>query len=281
MLGNFVIGLREGLEAALIVSILFTYLVRTDRMHLKRYVGYGVGAAVAVSVLIATALQQMSTSLSEKVEPVFAGTVSIMAVAFVTWMIFWMKRSARSISGDLRARLDSAASGGAMAVTAMAFFAVVREGAETAVFFWAAAHASQDVTSSLLGLCLGIALSVGLGIAFFKSAIRLNLTSFFKSTGILLAVVAAGVLTYAIHEFQEIGWLPGEEAIWLNLTSVLPDGSILSTVMAGLFNVTATTSALQVVAWVAYVVVVLALFLRPAPAVVEKQTTPTQEPAPL
>ena len=281
MLGNFIIGLREGLEAALVVSILVTYLVRTDRMALKRYVAYGVIGAVVASAVIASLLQLVSSELSATIEPAFAGSVSFLAVIFVTWMIFWMKRSARTISGDLRQRLDSAALGGAFAVAAMAFLTVVREGAETAVFFWAAAHATHHEGASLVGLLLGLGLAVALGVAFFKSTIKINLSSFFRVTGILLTIVSAGVLAAGIHEFQEIGWLPGEHAIWIDLTSVLPEGSVLATVMAGLFNVTATTTALQVVAWVTYVVVVLALFLRPATVVVEQQSVPTQQPAPL
>jgi len=281
MLGNFIIGLREGLEAALVVSILVTYLVRTERTSLRRYVAYGVVGAVAASAVIATVLQQISKELSATIEPAFAGSVSFLAVGFVTWMIFWMKRSARTISGELRQRLDSAALGGALAVATMAFLTVVREGAETAVFFWAAAHATHHEGAALIGLLLGLGLSIALGVAFFKSTIKINLTSFFRSTGILLTIVSAGVLAAGIHEFQEIGWLPGEGVIWINLSSVLPEGSVRATIMAGLFNVTATTTALQVVAWVSYVVVVLALFLRPTALAPDKQTAPTQQPAPL
>jgi high-affinity iron transporter len=276
MLGNFIIGLREGLEAALVVSILVTYLVRTERTALRRFIAYGVVAAVAASALIAT------KELSATVEPAFAGSVSFLAVGFVTWMIFWMKRSSRTISGELRQKLDSAAMGGALAVAAMAFLTVVREGAETAVFFWAAAHATHHEGASLVGLVLGLGVSVALGVAFFKSTLKINLPSFFKVTGILLTIVSAGVLAAGVHEFQEIGWLPGEDAIWINLGSVLPEGSVLATVVAGLFNITATTTALQVIAWVAYVVVVLTLFLRPAAVpVVSEQPAPTQQPAPL
>jgi len=288
MLGNFIIGLREGLEAALVVSILVTYLVRTERTALRRFIAYGVVAAVAASALIATVLQQVSKELSSTVEPAFAGSVSFLAVGFVTWMIFWMKRSSRTISGELRQKLDSAAMGGAFAVAAMAFLTVVREGAETAVFFWAAAHATHHEGASLVGLVLGLGVSVALGVAFFKSTIKINLASFFRVTGILLTIVSAGVLAAGIHEFQEIGWLPGEDAIWINLGSVLPEGSVLATVVAGLFNITATTTALQVIAWVSYVAVVLTLFLRSAKVAVptdvpatSNQPAPTQQPAPL
>ena len=268
VLGNFLIGLREGLEAALVVSILVTYLVRTDRRSLIRFVNLGIAAAVVVSILMAGLIQTISDDLAANLEPVFAGTISFLAVIFVTWMIFWMKSSARTISGDLRAKLDAAAGiGSGFAVASMAFLAVSREGAETAVFFWAAAHATGSVTSSLIGLLLGLVASVLLGIAFFKSTISLNLSKFFMVTGVLLAIVAAGVGAAGIHEFQEIGWLPGEHTVVLDLARWLPEGSTQATVMAGLFNIQSETSLLQAIVWVSYLAIVLVLFLRPAKSV--------------
>ena len=278
MIGNYLIGLREGLEAALVVSILLTYLVRTDRAQYIKYVTYGVVSAVVFSVLVGTLLQFTENSLSVDAEPIFAGLISFVAVGFVTWMIFWMKKSARTISGELRNRLDAAAlTGGGIAVGAMAFAAVAREGAETAIFFWAAAHASGNELASLAGLILGLVTAVALGVAFYRSIIKLNLTSFFQVTGVLLTIVAAGVLSYGIHEFQEIGWLPGEDNVVLNLSSWLPEGSATATVMSGLFNLTAKTSALQAVAWVTYVVVVLTIFLRKPIEVKPEPQAPTQK----
>jgi len=281
MLGNFLIGLREGLEAALVVSILVTYLVRTDRKQYIRFVTYGVASAVIFSAIVGSVLQVIEQSLSAKVEPIFAGTISILAVGFVTWMIFWMKKSARNISGDLRNRFDAAAlTGSGIAVITMAFAAVAREGAETAVFFWAAAHANGNELVSLAGLILGLVTAVALGVAFYRSTIKLNLSSFFKVTGVLLTIVAAGVLSYGIHEFQEIGWLPGEDNVVLNLTSQLPEGSAIATVMAGLFNLSAKTTALQSVAWFSYIVVVLALFLSKPSAPTEVAVAPKESTEP-
>ncbi|MEI7442945.1 MAG: iron uptake transporter permease EfeU [Actinomycetes bacterium] len=282
MLGNFLIGLREGLEAALVVSILVTYLVRTERKQYIRFVTYGVSSAVIFSATIGTVLQVIEQSLSAKVEPVFAGSISILAIGFVTWMIFWMKKSARTMSGDLRNRLDVAAvAGSGLAVALMAFAAVAREGAETAVFFWAAAHANGNELVSLAGLILGLVTAVVLGVAFYRSTIKLNLSTFFKVTGVLLTIVAAGVLSYGIAEFQEIGWLPGYENVVLNLSAQLPQGSVIATVMAGLFNLSAKTTALQAVAWFSYIVVVLALFLsKPAaPTAAVVASTEPAEPA--
>ena len=263
MFSNYLIGLREGIEAALVVSILLTYLVRTDRKPLIRFVWYGVGSAILVSILIAVGLETISGELSETLEPIFAGIVSFVAVGFVTWMIFWMKRSARTISSDLRNQLDNAAvSGGAIAVAAMAFVAVLREGAETAIFFWAAAHATGNSLASVVGLILGLGTAVIVGWIFYRSTSTINLSKFFKVTSILLVFVAAGVLSYGIHEFQEVGWVPGEDNVLLDLSGVLVEGTFFATLVAGLFNLKPTTTALQVVGYLGYSATVLYFLLR-------------------
>ncbi len=267
MLSNYLIGLREGLEAALVVSILLVYLTRTDRAAMRRWVFFGVGSAIVASILVALILETISQELSATAEPAFSGFVSFSAVAFVTWMIFWMRRSARTISTDLRHQLDDAALGGGhIAVAAMAFVAVIREGAETAVFFWAASQASGNTTVSILGLLLGLATAVALGWAIYRSSASINLPKFFRITGILLVFVAAGVLSYGISEFQEIGWLPGADAVLLDLSHVMTEGSLIQTFLGGIFNIKATTTVLQALAWTTYSLVVLFLFLRPVSA---------------
>lgn len=267
MLGNYLIGLREGLEAALVVSILLVYVKRTNRESLVKWVTYGVIAAVVASVFVAYILESISEELEDSFEPIFAGTVSLLAVVFVTWMIFWMKKSARTISTDLRNRLDDAAlSGGQVAVALMAFVAVIREGAETAVFFWAATQATGSASTSVVGLLLGLGTAVGLGWAIYESAASVNLPKFFRVTGVLLVFVAAGVLSYGIHEFQEVGLMPGEDNVLINLSSILTDGSVLSTLVAGIFNIKATTTSVQAMAYVAYVAIVLYAFLKPVDA---------------
>jgi len=263
MSSNYLIGLREGIEAALVVSILLTYLVRTNRNPLIRFVWYGVAAAVVASIFIAVGLESISGELSETLEPIFAGTVSFVAVGFVTWMIFWMKRSAKTISSDLRNQLDNAAvSGGTIAVAAMAFIAVLREGAETAIFFWAAAHATGNSLASVVGLVLGLGTAVIVGWIFYRSTSTINLSKFFKITSILLVFVAAGVLSYGIHEFQEVGWLPGDGNVLIDLSGVLVEGSFLATLAAGLFNLKPTTTTLQVIGYAIYSATVLYFLLR-------------------
>jgi high-affinity iron transporter len=263
MFSNYLIGLREGIEAALVVSILLTYLVRTNRNPLIRFVWYGVAAALVASIFIAVGLESISGELSETLEPIFAGTVSFVAVGFVTWMIFWMKRSAKTISSDLRNQLDNAAvSGGTIAVAAMAFIAVLREGAETAIFFWAAAHATGNSLASVVGLVLGLGTAVIVGWIFYRSTSTINLSKFFKITSILLVFVAAGVLSYGIHEFQEVGWLPGDGNVLIDLSGVLVEGSFLATLAAGLFNLKPTTTTLQVIGYAIYSATVLYFLLR-------------------
>jgi len=263
MLGNFLIGLREGLEAALVVSILITYLVRTERQHLIRSVWKGVAVAAVLSATVGITLQVVSAELSSRLEQVFAGTISILAVVFVTWMIFWMKRSARSMSGELRTALDRAElSGGSFAVSVMAFLAVAREGVETAIFYWAAAHATTHALTSFIGLSLGLASAIGLGIGFYRSTLKINLSAFFRVTGVLLVFVAAGVLAAGIHEFQVLGWLPGVDSIAVDISSILHEGTTVATVLEGLLNITPTITTLQVIVWVMYSAIVLWLFLR-------------------
>jgi high-affinity iron transporter len=276
MFSNYLIGLREGIEAALVVSILLTYLVRTNRNPLIKFVWYGVAAAVVASIFIAVGLESISGELSETLEPIFAGVVSFVAVGFVTWMIFWMKRSARTISTDLRNQLDNAAvSGGAIAVAAMAFVAVLREGAETAIFFWAAAHATGNSLASVVGLVLGLGTAVIVGWIFYRSTSTINLSKFFKITSILLVFVAAGVLSYGIHEFQEVSWLPGDGNVLIDLSGVLVEGSFLATLAAGLFNLKPKTTTLQVIGYAFYSATVLYFLLRNkvAPTSPELETT--------
>ncbi|HEV7755057.1 MAG TPA: iron uptake transporter permease EfeU [Mycobacteriales bacterium] len=278
MLPNFLIGLREGLEAALVVSILVAFLVRTDRRHLLRQVAVGVGVAVALSVAFGAVLQYTSTSLLRTFESreVFGGVASIVAVGFVTWMIFWMRRTARHLKADLTGRLEAAVGVGAGAVVAMAFIAVFREGLETALFFWASAQAAGETLTPLTGFLLGIAAAVTLGWLLYRSAVRLNLATFFTWTGAALIFVAAGVLAYGVHDLQEGGVLTGLNTLAFDVSSAVPPSSWYGTLLKGVLNFSPQTTVSQAIAWTAYVLPVLAAFLwpsRPAP------TRPAQDPA--
>ncbi len=266
MLGNYLIGLREGLEAALVVSILIAYLVRTGRDSHVRYVWGGVGVAVALSVAAGALLEFTSANLSFEAQERFGGIMSIVAVGFVTWMIFWMRSASRTIAKELQGKVDAAVAVGGTAVVIVAFVAVAREGLETAVFFWTAAKATESTWTPVIGFLLGLATAVALGIALYKSAVKINLGTFFKWTGFLLIFVAAGVLSYGIHDLQEAGDLPGLNNLLFDVSAQVPPGSWYGTVLKGVFNFSPRTTVLEAVVWVAYVAPCLFFYLRPSKA---------------
>jgi high-affinity iron transporter len=266
VVGNYLIGLREGLEAVLVVSILVAYLVRIGRRDRLAPVWLGVACAVALSVLFGAVLTYTSTSMLRTFEAreAFGGTLSIVAVGFVTWMIFWMRRAARTIKAELTGRLESALAVGTAAVAGMAFLAVGREGLETALFFWSAVQAAGSTAAPVSGFSLGVASAVVLGWLLYKRTVRLNLSRFFTWTGAGLAVVAAGVLAYGVHDLQEAGWLPGLTALAFDVSAQVPPGSWYGTVLKGIFNFSPQTTVLEAMVYLAYLVPVLYLFLRPA-----------------
>ncbi len=263
MLGNFLIGLREGLEASLVVSILIAFLVRTDRRSVLPKVWLGVGIAVAISVGVTFALAVTEQALTFTAQESFGGTLSIIAVGFVTWMIFWMRRTARTISGELRGRLEDAIQLGSTAVVLMAALAVGREGLETALFFFTAAQAAGQSTQPLTGFLLGIALAVLLAYFIYRGAVKINMGKFFSVTGVLLIFVAAGILAYGVHDLQEAGILPGVGALAFDVSAAVPPDSWYGVLLKGIFNFSPQTTWLEAVVWAAYVAVVLTLFLRP------------------
>jgi high-affinity iron transporter len=284
MFATYLIGLREGLEATLVVSILIAFLVKADRRDRLVQVWAGVALAVALSVFFGWLLSYTSTTLLQKYEhrELFEATTSVVAVVFVTAMIFWMRRAARSIAGDLRSRLTEALEVGSFAVAVMAFLAVVREGLETSLIFYSAVQGAEVNGGPLYALLGGIATSIAIGYLLFATAVRVNLTKFFTWTGALLILVAAGILKYGVHDFQEAGVLPGLNNLAFDISGTLDPNTWYAALLAGMFNVTPAPSVLEVVAWVAYGVPVLVLFLRPTrrtPAAQPAGTTETQ-PAP-
>jgi len=264
MLSTFIIALREGLEAALIVGILVAFLVKTGRKALLAPLWAGVALAVVVSLATGAFLTFTSTELSPRGEEFFAGTTSFLAVGFVTWMVFWMKRTARHLKGQLEGQMSTAVLAGPLALAAAAFFAVVREGLETSLFIYANFKTVASTPSATVGLVLGLGLAITLGYLIYRSSIKINLSKFFNYTGIALVVVAAGVLSYGIHEYQELGWLPGADFFVWDVTSVIAKESLIGGVLAGTIGFDTTTSLLQFVLWAAYLAVVLAIYLKPA-----------------
>jgi high-affinity iron transporter len=264
VLANYLIGLREGLEAALVVSILVAYLVKTGHADRLRGVWVGILAAVALSVGFGALLSFTSRNLSFEAQEAFGGSLSIIAVGFVTWMIFWMRRAARTLSSELRGRVDTAVATGGWVLALTAFLAVGREGLETSLFLWSAVQSTGQSTQPLVGAALGLLTAVLLGWLFYRGAVRINLAKFFRWTGALLVIVAAGVLAYGVHDLQEAGILPGLNTLAFDISGAVPADSWYGTLLRGTINLTPQTTVLQAVVWVLYVVPVLALFLRPA-----------------
>ncbi len=284
MLANYLIGLREGLEAALVVSILVAYLVKSDRRRLLPRVWTGVALAVLLSVAVTVGLGLESRQLTFTTRELVGGALSIVAAAFVTWMIFWMAGAAKSIAGELRGRVDAAADN-RWALVVVAFLAVGREGLETALILWTATRTATGrdlpegaATSAgpLLAAVLGILTAVVLGYLVYRGAVKINLTRFFTWTGVLLVLVAAGVLSYGAHDLQEAGVLPGLGATMFDVSHVIAPGSVLGTLLKGIFNFSPATTWLEGAVWLAYVAVVLPLFVR----TIRRRETARPQPVP-
>jgi len=264
MLANLLIGLREGLEAALVVSILVAFLVRTGRQSVLPRVWLGVGIAAAVSVGVTLALALTQQALTFQAQEAVGGSLSIIAVGFVTWMIFWMRKAGRTISAELEGRLENAVAMGSTAVVVMAALAVGREGLETALFFFTAAQAAGETTQPLIGFLIGIAIAIVLAYLIYRGAVQINLGTFFTVTGALLIFVAAGILAYGVHDLQEAAILPGLNTLAFDVSDAIPPDSWYGTLLKGIFNFSPQTTVFEAIVWVGYVAVVLSLFLRPA-----------------
>ncbi len=264
IVSNALIGLREGLEAALVVVILVAFLVKTQRHWALKYVWAGVGTAVVLSVALGAVLTYGTRQLSFTQQELIGGSASILAVVFVTGMVFWMRTAARTISGELKGRLDRALDMGPVAVALVAFLGVGREGLETAIFFYATTQAAGAGNSQpLIGWVVGLLAAIGLGVAIYRGALKINLAKFFRYTGILLVVVAGGILAYGLHDLQEAALLPGLNALAFDVSNVISSSSWYGALLKGIFNFSPNTTWLQAVAWVLYVGTVLVLFLRP------------------
>jgi high-affinity iron transporter len=279
VLANFLIGLREGLEATLVVSILIAYLVKTDRRDRLPPVWIGIGAAVGLSLAIGALLTFGAQSLSFEAQEGFGGTMSFVAVIFVTFMIFWMRKAARSMKSELQGRIDKALSMGTGALVATAFVSVAREGIETALFVWPAVQAAGSGWEPLAGVFLGLAVAVTIGYLLYRRAIAFNLGRFFTWTGAALVIVAGGVLTYGIAEFQEIGLLPGQDSIAFDVSGVIAPDGLPAALLRGILNIHPTTSWLQAIAWLVYVVPVMIFFLRPQRSTAKPPADEPSEPA--
>ncbi|AXE83964.1 iron uptake transporter permease EfeU [Streptomyces sp. Go-475] len=259
---SFLIGLREGLEAGLIVSVLVATLVRADAKSRLPQVWTGVLAAIALSLSFGAVLTFTAASLSTTAQEAFGGTLSIVAVAFVTAMVFWMRRSARNLAGEIKEKVTEALAMGAGVLVLTSFLAVGREGLETALFLWTTARAANESAGPLTGAGVGLVLAAGLCWGLYRRVLRINLTRFFTVTGAVLVVIAAGVLGYGLRDLQEGGVLPGGTAYAFDLSGSMDAGSWYSTLLQGVLNLTPTMTWLQVAGYAGYLAVVMTLFVR-------------------
>ncbi|PPG89542.1 high-affinity Fe2+/Pb2+ permease [Rathayibacter rathayi] len=265
MLANYLIGLREGLEAGLVVGILVAYLTKLGRRDVLPRLWVGIAAAVVISLTTGAILTWGPSTLSFQARELIGGGLSILAVGLVTWMIFWMGANARSLKGELESKLDGAISGSALGIVAIGFISVGREGIETALFVWASVSSSTAASSSnawagTINALLGILSSIVMSYLIFRGFVRIDLGRFFTWTGAFLILVAAGVLSYGVGDLQEASLLPGWGAALFSLGPIFPPS--VTAVLGGLFNYTPEPTALQFVVWLLYLVIVGGLFVR-------------------
>jgi high-affinity iron transporter len=256
MLASFLLSLREGIEAALIISIVLGALRKMYRMELVPAVWYGMVSAVLVSLAGGVLLTALGLSLEGTAEQIFEGVAMILAAGILTWMIFWMNRQARHIKSDLESGVHKAAfEGGKRGLFALAFLAVVREGIELALFLTATTFAT-DAQSTVLGALLGLVLAILLGWGLFASTIRLDLRRFFQVTGFLLILFAAGLVAHGVHEFNEVGLIPSViEHVW-DINPILNEDATLGSMLKALFGYNGNPSLTEVFAYIAYFVTI-------------------------
>ena len=265
MLPTFVIGLREGLEAALIVGIIAAFLGQQGRRDALRLVWFGTAVAVAICVGVAIVLQVISSDLPQRQQEGLETVVGALAVCMVTYMIIFMRRHARGLKKDLEGAAASAlASGSSRALVAMAFLAVLREGFETAVFLLATFQASGNASTSWLGAVLGIGLAAAIGYAIYKGGVRLNLARFFRVTGLVLVVVAAGLVMTAFHTASEAGWLMVGQAQAFDLSWLVRPGTPVSSLLTGVLGIQPFPAWIEVIAWLAYLIPMVVIVAWPA-----------------
>jgi len=262
-LGNFLIGLREGLEAALVVGILLAYIRKTQRTHLLATMWAGVSVAVLLSLSFGALLTFGPQTLTFEAQEAIGGSLSIISVGFVTWMIFWMAENARMLSAELKGKLDAVQTS-VWAVVLLAALSVGRESLETTLFIWSATRTSGQEANAIpmLGALVGIAIAVVMAWGMMRGMMRINLSRFFTITGAFLVIVAAGVLSYGIHDLQEAAILPGLNNIAFESYRYIDPSSFVGTLLKAVFNLSSTTTWLEAGAWILYVGIVMPLFIR-------------------
>ena len=262
LFGSGLIGVREGLETGIVVMVLVAFLVKSDRRDALKWVWAGVALAVLMVAAIFLIIHFGTSTVTTLTAELIAGIASLIAVAIVTFMVLWMSKAAAHISSDLKHGMSTALVNGGPAVLGLAFLAVGREGFETALLMVGYAESVSGGLWPLLGLFIGVLVSVVITVLLYRGAIRLNFHKFFLYTGIFLILVAAGILGYGIRALQTVGWLPGSADLAFDITAHYDQSAWYGTLLAGIFNFRGDPTLLQVSGWCLYVAVVLTLFLR-------------------
>ena len=279
MLPTFVIGLREGLEAALIVGIIASFLGQQGRRDALRKVWIGVGIAVAICVVVAVALQVLSSDLPQQQQEQLETVIGAVAVLMVSYMVLWMRRHSRDLRGDLEGAAGRAlADGSASALVMMAFLAVLREGFETSVFLLATFNESSNPWYGGTGAALGILIAAGIGYGIYRGGVRLNLSRFFRITGVVLVLVAAGLVATAVMTAFEGGWIDqGAQAF--DLSWLVRPGTPIASVLTGVLGIQPYPTWPMVAGWLVYAVPMTAVVLWPAKRRVKPAAPADAEPA--
>ena len=264
MLPSFVITLREGVEAALIIGIIAAFLAQQGDRRARRAMWLGVGLAAVLCLAGGIALQILNAELPEEGQEILESSVTAVAVGMVTFMIVWMRRNARHLSGRLRGDAsDALASGSMWALIAMAFFAVLREGFETAVFLVASFQASSSPASAGSGALLGLAAAITIGWALYRGGLRLNLNGVFRATSVLLVIVAAGLVATTIHTGLELGWVPAGGSQALDLGWLVRPDTVSSSLLTGMLGLRPQLTVAETAGWLIYAVPMLVYVLWP------------------
>jgi high-affinity iron transporter len=255
MIPTFVITLREGVEASLIIGIIAAFLVKEGRRDAMRQMWVGIGIAVALCVGVAVLLEVVGQELPQRQQEGLETVIGLIAVSAVTYMIVWMRRNARGIKATLEGDAASAlAQGSTFALVGMAFLAVLREGFETSVFLLAAFQQSTDTAAASGGAVLGLVAALAIGLGLYRGGVRINLTRFFRLTGIVLVFVAAGLLATAAHTAHEAGWINGLQGQALDLSWLVQPGTVSGSLLTGMLGLQPTPTVIEATVYLAYVV---------------------------
>jgi high-affinity iron transporter len=264
MIPTFVITLREGVEASLIIGIIAAFLVKEGRRDAMRQMWLGIGIAVALCLGVAVLLEVIGQDLPQKQQEGLETVIGLVAVGAVSYMIIWMRRNARGIKATLEGEAASAlAAGSTMALVGMAFLAVLREGFETSVFLLAAFQHSTDTTAASFGAILGLVVAIAIGLGLYRGGVRINLTRFFRITGLVLVFVAAGLLATAAHTAHEAGWINGLQGQALDLSWLVQPGTISGSLLTGMLGLQPTPTVIEVIVYLGYAIPMAAYVLWP------------------